>query len=95
MIHIKPKYSSIGNLIATSDGFIVLEHYGPGINEKPYLYKLDLNGNLVWEICHPNPKNAQFNNLEIRDQKIIAFEGSGEAELNPKTGELSNWVMTR
>ena len=95
MIHIKPKYSEIADIIVISDGYIILESYGPQINLKPYLYKLDLAGQLVWEQGHPDPKNHQFCDLELRGDQIIAHDGTGEARLNPQTGELTDWLMTK
>ena len=95
MIHIKPKYSEIADIIVISDGYIILESYGPQINLKPYLYKLDLAGQLVWEQGHPDPKNHQFSNLFLVENNVFVYDGTGEARLNPQTGELTDWVMTK
>lgn len=95
MINLRPKYSSISGIIVCSDGFIVLESYGPKVNDKCYLYKISLSGNLIWEVQHPTHKYAQFCNLEIRNNKLIVHDGSGEANLNPDTGELTKWVLTK
>lgn len=95
MMRIKARYSSISNIIVTSNGFIILETYGPKVNDKPLLYKIDLKGNLVWETKHPVPSASQFCNLILKDKKVIVHDGSGETDVNPDTGELTNWILTR
>jgi hypothetical protein len=95
MIQIKPKYSRISRVIVVPDGYIILESYGAEVNLKPYLYKIDLAGQLVWEQCHRVPKYHQYCDLELRGDQIIAHDGTGEARLNPQTGELTDWLMTK
>lgn len=95
MIEIKPKYSEISNIIVVDDGYIILESSGPQIKLEPYLYKLDLSGKLVWEQRHRAPEHAQFLNLFVRDNGIYVFDGTGEARVNPQTGELTDWLMTK
>ena len=95
MMQIKPKYSKISSLIVVADGYIILESPGPQIQMQPYLYKLDLTGHLVWEQRHPAPVNARFINLYLLDNNIVVFDGTGEARLNPQTGELTDWLMTK
>jgi len=95
MIRLKARFSSISNVIVLSDGFIILENYEPKIKACPYFYKLDLRGNVLWEHSHPQPESGQYVNLELRNEEIVLHEGSGEGHVNPITGELSNWVMTR
>ena len=95
MIQIKPKYSKISRVIVVPDGYIILESYGAEVNLKPYLYKIDLAGQLVWEQRHPVPEYHQFSNLFLVENNVFVYDGTGEARLNPQTGELTDWLMTK
>lgn len=94
MMHFVAKYSNIAGVAVVADGFIVLENYKSSVGDVPYLYKLNLKGEIVWE-RQQSDSAFSFLNLYIRDGKILVNNGTGEAELNPDTGALTNWVLTR
>ncbi len=95
MIILKPKYTSFLRVIDCGDGYICLEKTGTNFpTGTSNLYKLDKPGNLVWSAEFVN-EWMLYTNVVIRDRKLFALNTAGEADLDPTTGELSNWVFTK
>ncbi len=92
---LQPKHSMIEKMIDTGDGFIILEDDWDPKKGKSNLYKVDKNFEIIWE-ADRDPNLSAFYNITIRnDDKLIIYDGCGEAELNPDTGELTNWILTK
>ncbi len=91
---LKPRYGSIFRILIVSDGFIVVEHNSKFTAKKPNLYKLDLELNPVWEAEMQEGFRAIYN-IFIRDNILMVHDGTGEAKLNPDTGECTDWLFTK
>ncbi len=92
---LKPRLGGgIKLVICLSDGYIVLEGYAQYIHGTSNLYKLDHDLNLVWEAKIANGYNA-ISNVFLDGHILKVYDGSGEAQLDPNSGQISGWIFTK
>lgn len=88
---IKPRFGKVSRAVGVENGIFVLEDVFEPDPKVSNLYKVDyLSGKIIWEcpvVMEP------FTELWIDNNGILKVQTwSGEADLNPVTGELTNWV---
>lgn len=98
MMRLKPRHCyDFAVIVVLPDGYICLESYIPEKKDCCLLYKLDLQGKLIWEAW--DQKNLidyeNFINLAIHEEKLLVYDGSGHADVNTVNGELTNWFLER
>jgi hypothetical protein len=95
MIILKPRKTYFLSVIDCGNGYICLEESSLNNNDtRSNLYKLDRNGVQVWEAEFRSPW-MMYCDLTFEGPVLKAHNGAGKATLNPNTGELTNWVLTK
>ena len=88
MNHLKYRYAPIEFIVQAKDGLILLEEKGV---DDGLCYKINSEFKTVWE------KKIDFTVyfLGYQDGRLKIHDGSGEADLDADTGEITNWVLKK